>query len=169
MENVGVRVFRSALWLLTLISVSVSVHAANGSYHICTDEKGRKLFSQTPCPEGHDAAVKEYKIKQPVGGEPSSVATPRVSYEELRDSNRKYELQRLLKRNRQKIKKLQDERDREIKRMRKELMGIAGPNANNRAVDYLEKIEKRDRSYMEEISSLKKTIYDQEKELEKLD
>merc|ERR1711879_565064 len=148
----------STAMLVLLMGVSGATLAGSGAYHVCTDSKGRKLFSQTPCPEGHDEAVKEYKVKAAPGGTNTAAPGNRLSYEQLRDSNRKYELKRLIKKNQSKVEKLQEERDVKIREMRTELVGIAGPNANNRAVAYLEKIEKKDRGFTQEITALKKTI-----------
>lgn len=150
-----------------LVLGALGVQAETGSYHICTDEKGRKLFSQTPCPKGHESQVKEYEIKQPASGE--SGAAHQMSYEQLRDSNRKYELRRLIKKNRQDLKKLEAEREAKMGDMRTNLAGIAGRNSHNRAADILSVLEEKERGYMERISALKQTIHDQENELKSLE
>lgn len=158
----------AVLMLLVGIGPLALAEGSSGSYHICTDDKGRKLFSQTPCPKGQDSTVKEYKIQAPAGGAAAQSMNGSMSYEALRDSNRKYELQRLLKKNRQKLKKMEQEKDGKLRAMRENLLSTAGPNARNRASSLYDQLKQAQKQYANEIVQLKKTIHSQEQELEKL-
>lgn len=148
-----------------LMLLPLSAYAGSGSYHICTDEKGRKLFSQTPCPKGQDAAVKEYTIKQPDTG---AVAAPRLSHEELRNSNRKHELQRLIKRNKAKLDKLTKSSVADLNDMKQQLEGIGGNNRGTRKAMLFDEILQKREKYKAEMADLRKTIDAQEQELASL-
>ncbi len=155
--------------VVSMAAVSLTQAAdSSGSNHICTDSKGRKLFSQTPCPKGQESALREYKIQEPAGGAAAQSMNGSMSYEALRDSNRKYELQRLLKKNRAALKKLEQNKDSKLRAMRENLLSTAGPNARNRASSLYEQLKQAQKKYVEQMVQLKKTIHSQEQELHKL-
>jgi hypothetical protein len=105
---------------LPLLLALASFHAVagSGSYHVCTDAKGQKLFTQDPCPNGQAAEVKRYSVSNttpaPASASDNRLSTDNPAYIKMRDSNRRAELERAIKKNEKEISKLQQQLDTEL-------------------------------------------------------
>lgn len=105
---------------LPLLLALASFHAVagSGSYHVCTDAKGQKLFTQDPCPNGQAAEVKHYSVTNtapaPDAASDNRLSTDNPAYIKMRDSNRRAELERAIKKSEKEISKLQQQLDTEL-------------------------------------------------------
>lgn len=104
---------------VALMSLSVAATAGSGSYHVCTDAKGQKLFTQEPCPDGQAAEVKSYSVTDAAAAPDNRLSTENPAYQKLRDSNRRAELERAIKKNEKELGKLEQQMNTELAALRR--------------------------------------------------
>jgi hypothetical protein len=112
------------LLLLTLTGIS---HAGSGSYHVCTNAKGQKLFTQDPCPDGQAAEVKNYSVSEGLPPADQRISTDNPVYVQMRDSNRRAELERTIKKNEKGLSKLEQQMNTELAELKRK-SGYANNN-----------------------------------------
>lgn len=149
------QVLRTVFCVLCLAVASFSCVAASGQYHVCTDANGKKLFSQTPCPDSYDEKIKKYEVKDVAPGEVNRLSTENKTYLKLKSSNRIHELTRLIRKNEQKIVSLKKERDTKLDSMKDTLFGLAGTNVRGRAKTLMKEIDGVKAKYNDQLTSLK--------------
>lgn len=76
---------------LGLLMASSLCAVGSGSYHMCTDENGSKLFTSEPCPSDQASETKKYNVEDGVVGS-SRLTTDNPGYLKMKSDNRLAEL-----------------------------------------------------------------------------
>lgn len=108
--------------------------AQAGQYHVCTDSHGKKLFTESPCPEDSTTETREFKagLIQDVEPQPNRLSEDNPAYQTLRDGNRKLELERKIKEAERKLEASSKAMQDEVNPMTKDRNALAGNNRENR-------------------------------------
>lgn len=125
------------LLIITITALSFHSAAHAGQYHICTDKSGKKLFTSEPCPIDHKSITKSYKRTNPNTNTTRMDLDTNESYQSMRDSNRRRELTRNIKKSEQNITTLERKRDNELAKLRKKK---SHANNNTAGAIYLQSI-----------------------------
>ncbi|MDP2548065.1 hypothetical protein [Oceanobacter sp. 4_MG-2023] len=108
------------LIFLLVIMLSSQAFAGSGSYHVCTDARGHKTFSSEPCAANQKSEVKTYKVSDGVASTANArLSTDNPSYQSMRISNRRYELERSIKKSERELEGLQGQMDSELAKLKK--------------------------------------------------
>jgi len=151
------------------------VLAGSGSYFVCVDDKGKKLFSQSPCPDSHqqlqerDYAVESNGVGliENTGGE-RQLSKNNTLLKEMEANNRRLELNRKISQTSHRLDGLKADRDNRLSSMQTTLESIAGNNAHNRRAAVQQQIDSLSQSYDSKISRLESQLDDYNGELKRL-
>lgn len=107
---------RTSIVFLLFMSAATSYA---GQFHVCTDANGKKSFQEQPCPQGSKAETRTYEKSEPAAAPTENrLSTDNPIYQDIRDNNRRLELERNIKRSERRIDELEDRRAQELAALR---------------------------------------------------
>ncbi|WP_297533461.1 hypothetical protein [Thalassolituus sp.] len=103
----------AVLFLLPVVAVA-------GQYHVCTDENGKKSFQTMPCNDADQSEVREYEVRESLGGSGPSAGLPTDSdiYKQMKADNRRAQLKRDIKKGERAIDRYQKQMSGELAALR---------------------------------------------------
>jgi hypothetical protein len=102
-------------WAGSLLLFSTLSVASSNNYFVCTDSKGHKTFSQSPCPQEQKSQTKKFKTHKPSytqspstkNASTKSEPTERSSLTEMKLNIKRRELQSKIDKHQKKIDRLE--------------------------------------------------------------
>ena len=103
-----------------LMLLFAPLFASAGQYHVCVGADGKKSFQDKPCADAARSEVREYEVRQPVGGVAPSVGLPTDSdiYKQMKADNRRAQVERDIKKGERAIDRYQKQMSSELAALR---------------------------------------------------